>query len=291
MSVMETASEQAEFGDAVVEGSQQANLVKTRHFSLQLVDPLSAEDQVVQAMDDASPAKWHLAHTTWFFEDLILKPYLDDYQVFDACYSYCFNSYYETVGPRHPRPKRGLLTRPSVEEVHAYRSHVDDALDRLFATYASELPNEIAALITLGINHEQQHQELLLTDILSLFAASPLRPAYQDAQSSQTTATAPDMQWIGFDGGIFEVGNDGTGFAYDNEAPRHEALIRPFRLANRPVSNGEWLAFMEDGGYRTSTLWLSDGWATVNDNDWQAPLYWENRDGEWLQMSLQGLLP
>ena len=291
MSVIEAASDLAEICDAAREGVLQKRLFQTRRFTHHLVEPLTDEDQVVQAMDDASPAKWHLAHTTWFFEDLVLKPYFDGYQVFDERYSYCFNSYYETVGPRHPRPKRGLLTRPSAAEVRAYRAHVDDALERLFATYGDDLPADIESLIVLGINHEQQHQELLLTDILSLFAANPLRPAYLESARGEPSGAAPDLEWIAYDGGIFEAGHDGEGFAYDNEGPRHDVLIRPFRLANRCVTNGEWLDFMADGGYATAGLWLADGWTTVNDKGWQAPLYWERQDSQWFQFGLHGLLP
>ncbi len=291
MSVIEAAPEPAEFGEAVHKDSLHAGLADTRRFSLKLVEPLSDEDQVVQSMDDASPAKWHLAHTTWFFEELVLKPFADDYRVLDERYGYCFNSYYESVGPRHPRPKRGLLTRPSAQEVRAYRMHVDEALDRLFAAYDGDPPKDVADLITLGINHEQQHQELLLTDILSLFAANPLRPAYRTARGRLESGSPPDMQWIGFGGGLLEAGHCGDGFAYDNECPRHEVLVRPFRLASRPVTNGEWLEFMEDGGYDTPALWLADGWTCVCERGWQAPLYWEKSDGERRQMTLQGLLP
>lgn len=222
---------------------------------------------------------------------MVLKPYLDDYRVRDEQYAYCFNSYYESVGPRHPRPKRGLLTRPGAQEVRAYRNHVDEALDRLFETFGGDLPIEIENLIILGIHHEQQHQELLLTDILSLFAANPLRPAYQEPRCRQKTVPPLELQWMDFDGGLFEVGHDGAGFAYDNEEPRHEVLIRPFCLASRCITNGEWLEFMEDSGYGAPALWLADGWAWVCDKGWEAPRYWEKRDGEWLQMSLHGLLP
>ena len=262
----------------------------TRRHSLQLVRPLSPEDMVVQAMDDASPTKWHLAHVTWFFETFILAEHLTGYQVFDPTFNYCFNSYYESHGPRHPRPKRGVLTRPSSERVLAYRAHVDDGLARLLERGIAP-GSEIARLIEVGINHEQQHQELLLTDILALFAANPLRPAYQDLP---TTGAAPEVRatnWIDFAGGIRQAGHGGDGFAWDNEAPRHDVLIHPFRLADRLVTNGEWLEFMADGGYATAAHWLADGWTTVNREDWQAPLYWERREGQWLAMSLQGLQP
>ena len=263
-------------------------LIATRRLSAELARPLSDEDQVVQANDDASPAKWHLAHTTWFFEAFVLKPFLEVYPLFDERFEYCFNSYYESVGPRHPRPKRGLLTRPSADEVRAYREHVDAALERLFAI---NLQPRAAELVELGINHEQQHQELLLTDILSLFAAEPLKPAYTRAHPGVAVAEPPPLDWVSFDGGIYAVGHDGEGFAYDNEGPRHDELMRPFKLANRCVTNAEWIAFIEAGGYRTATLWLADGWATVKAQGWTSPLYWEEADGGFMQMSLVGFRP
>jgi ergothioneine biosynthesis protein EgtB len=263
-------------------------LLATRRLSLALAAPLSDEDQVVQANDDASPAKWHLAHTTWFFEAFLLRRFLDGYRLFDEAFEYCFNSYYESVGPRHPRAKRGLLTRPSADAVRAYRAHVDAALETLCRR---ELPRQAAELIELGINHEQQHQELLLTDILSLFASEPLKPAYRAANPGVLVREAAPLNFISFDGGIFEIGHDGEGFAYDNEGPRHEELIRPFKLADRCVTNAEWIAFVEDGGYATPTLWLADGWAMVRDQGWKGPLYWEEAEGGYAQMSLLGFRP
>lgn len=264
-------------------------LTATRQLSTELARPLSDEDQVVQANDDASPTKWHLAHTTWFFEAFVLKPFLPGYRVFDESFEYCFNSYYESVGPRQPRGKRGLLTRPSGDQVRAYRTHVDVALADFCAN--GDVPQAAETLIELGINHEQQHQELLLTDILSLFASEPLKPAYQRASPGVAVAAAARLDFVSFDGGIFDIGHADEGFAYDNEGPRHEALIRPFKLANRCVTNGEWAAFIEDGGYATPTLWLADGWATVKAQGWTAPLYWEEADGGFMQMSLLGFRP
>jgi ergothioneine biosynthesis protein EgtB len=263
-------------------------LTETRRLSTELAAPLSDEDQVVQAMDDASPAKWHLAHTTWFFEAFLLKRFLPAYRVFDESFEYCFNSYYESVGPRHPRPKRGLLTRPDAAKVRDYRAHVDTALERLFDR---TLPPEAAALIELGINHEHQHQELLLTDILSLFAAGPLKPAYRPASPGVSVHNAAPLDFMSFDGGVFEVGHEGAGFAYDNESPCHEVLLRPFKLARRCVTNEEWIQFIEDGGYATPTLWLADGWAAVQTNGWQGPLYFEEAEGGYMQMSLLGFRP
>jgi ergothioneine biosynthesis protein EgtB len=264
------------------------HLFARRALSAALAAPLSDEDQVVQAMDDASPTKWHLAHTTWFFEAFLLKRFLPGYSVFDERFEYCFNSYYECVGARHPRPKRGLLTRPSAQEVRDYRAFVDAALGRLFD---QALSSEAEALIELGINHEQQHQELLLTDILALFAAEPLKPAYREAGAGVRAGDEAPLEWIAFDGGLFAVGHDGEGFAYDNEGPRHEELIRPFKLANRCVTNEEWIEFMEDGGYATPTLWLADGWNMVKSQEWRAPLYVEEAEGGFMQMSLVGFRP
>ena len=248
------------------ESTLRDRLFETRRLSSDLAAPLSDEDQVVQAMDDASPTN----------------------RVFDERFEYCFNSYYESGGARQPRAKRGLLTRPSAQEVRDYREFVDAALARLFD---QKLKPEAAELIELGINHEQQHQELLLTDMLALFAAEPLKPAYREAGAGVAAGDAAPLGWIVFDGGICEVGHDGEGFAYDNEGPRHEALIRPFRLADRCVTNAEWAEFVTDGGYATPTLWLADGWNTVKGQDWNGPLYVEQADGGMMQMSLLGFRP
>lgn len=270
-----------------------ARLRESRQLSLDLAAPLSDEDQTVQAMDDASPTKWHLAHTTWFYESFILRAHLPGYQPFSDDFDYCFNSYYETKGERHPRARRGLLTRPSAAQVRDYRAHVDQGLQRLFADgIARDAHDPVGTLIELGINHEQQHQELLLTDILSLFAVNPLRPAYRAPQPRlEAVKDAPPLSFVAFPGGIRIVGHDGNGFAYDNEGPRHEVLLCPYRLASRCVTNGEWLAFIEAGGYRDPLLWLADGWAAVKANGWRAPEYWEERDGVWHQMTLEGLTP
>ena len=264
-------------------------LFATRRHSLDLAAPLSPEDQVVQANDDASPTKWHLAHVTWFFETFVLKPHLPGYSLFDESFPFCFNSYYEAEGARQPRGRRGLLTRPSHGEVMAYRAHVDDGLERLLASdQAAE--RKLAVLLDIGINHEQQHQELLLTDILSLFASQPLTPAYLDAPSPRGATVAP-LTFTRGDAGIVEIGHDGESFFFDNECPRHRALLQPHAIADRLVTNGEWRDFMRDGGYRTAALWLADGWGIVRTQDWDSPLYWEERDGEWLQMGLYGLRP
>ena len=267
-------------------------LSASRRLSLDLAAPLSDEDQTVQPMDDASPTKWHLAHTTWFYEAFVLRPHLPGYKIFSEAFDYCFNSYYETKGERQPRGLRGLLTRPSATEVRQYRAHVDAALERLISDGLAASSELLAALLELGINHEQQHQELLLTDILALFAANPLCPAYRQAQPKPEAVREPaSFGWVTFPGGIRTVGHEGNGFFYDNEGPRHEVLLRPYRLADRCVTNAEWLAFIADGGYRDPLLWLADGWATVKTQGWEAPGYWEQRDGSWHQMTLEGLLP
>ena len=266
---------------------------KVRVASLALAEPLSAEDQQAQSMPDASPVKWHLAHVSWFFETLVLVPGLAGYEVFDPTYEYLFNSYYEAVGPRHPRQARGLLTRPSHDEVKAYRAHVDAAMGRLLA---SPLDRPARDLIALGLAHEEQHQELILMDILSLFAASPIRPAYAAPGARRgprpaSPRTAGVSDFVDLAGGVTPIGAEDRGFAFDNELPRHNVLVQPYRLAKRLVTNGEWLAFMEDGGYRRAEYWLSDGWARVQTEGWQAPLYWERTESGWLTMSLAGLTP
>lgn len=267
-----------------------ARVLETRASTLELAGPLSAEDMGAQAMDDASPTKWHLAHTSWFFEIFVLLKFLDGYRRFDEAFDYCFNSYYDSVGMRHPRPKRGLLTRPSLDRVLDYRRHVDAGLEKLIARGVSS-DSSLACLVEIGLNHEQQHQELMLTDILALFAANPLRPSYRPARPQMRAAPPEALHWIEFPDGIRQVGSDGESFAWDNETPRHAQLIDAFRIADRPIANAEWLEFIADGGYRTPTLWLSDGWAAVEREGWRAPLYWELRDGEWLSMTLEGLQP
>jgi len=256
-----------------------------------LAAPLTAEDQCIQSMPDASPAKWHRAHTTWFFEQFVLTPHLPGYVPCDPAFAFLFNSYYEAAGPRHPRPARGLVTRPGAEAVGAYRRHVDDAMTRLLA----EREAEVAGLIELGLQHEQQHQELLLTDMMHAFAQSPLLPAVIPGWREPAVASGP-ARFVPLPGGIVPLGHGGPGFAidgfaFDNEAPRHDTLLRPYRLADRLVRNRDWLAFMADGGYRTPALWMSDGWATVQAQNWDAPLYWRGTDGGWQQVGPDGLAP
>jgi ergothioneine biosynthesis protein EgtB len=250
-----------------------------------LAASLGPEDQCVQSMPDASPAKWHRAHTTWFFEEFVLGPSLPGYRAFDPDYRYLFNSYYETVGPRHPRPQRGLLTRPSTGEIGAYRAHVDAGMAELLSRDSA-----IAPIVELGLQHEQQHQELLLTDILHAFAQSPLSPAAQPQWHEPASAPGP-TRFIACDGGLVRIGHDGAGFCFDNETPAHTVFLEPYQLASHLVRNSDWLAFIADGGYRTPTLWMSDGWARCQAEDWSAPLYWREIDGRWHQMGLGGLAP
>jgi ergothioneine biosynthesis protein EgtB len=260
-----------------------------RHATSQLAAPLSDADATVQSMPDASPAKWHLAHSTWFFETMVLCAHLPGYQRFNDDFHFLFNSYYESLGARHPRPRRGMLTRPRLEEIHAYRRRVDDAVSE----YLSGSPSPAAVrLLELGCHHEQQHQELMLTDILHLFAQNPLYPAYKaPGPLPVKNSPVPVASGETFEGGLTEIGHDGSGFAFDCEGPRHRVWLEPFRIATRLVTNAEWMDFIADGGYRTPLLWLSSGWARVQEEGWTLPLYWEERDGEFWSMTLRGAQP
>jgi len=254
--------------------SLSARYANVREHTSQLASPLSAEDQCVQSMPDASPTKWHLAHTSWFFENVVLLPFLPGYQVFDPSFAYLFNSYYEALGPRHPRMQRGLLTRPSVPQVMAYRQHIDAAMEQLLSK-AVELSPQALALAELGLNHEQQHQELMLTDALHLLSCHPMLPAY-DASFPRPLANPAAMQWISIEDGLHTLGKplDQPGFAFDNETPAHQRFVQRFQIANRLVTCGEFLAFIQDGGYDNAELWLSEGRAHVLQDHWRHPLYW-----------------
>lgn len=259
-----------------------------RHLSKQICQPLTTEDYVIQSMADVSPPKWHLAHTTWFFETFLLIPHLAGYKAFHPQFGYLFNSYYESVGQRHPRPQRGLLSRPTVEEIYLYRAYVDQAMQSLLNHQSSE--PSVESLILLGLYHEQQHQELLLTDIKHILALNPLRPAYRsDLQFLVSEAVAPKEQWLDYPGGLYSIGCEGEGFAFDNEQPRHQVYLQDYWLNARLVNNGDYLQFVQAGGYSKPEYWLSDGWATVKAQQWQAPLYWEQIDGAWWIMTLAGL--
>jgi ergothioneine biosynthesis protein EgtB len=262
-----------------------------RQHSERLCQPLQIEDYVIQTTPEASPAKWHLAHVTWFYETFMLKVFSPNYRDFHPRFRYLFNSYYEQVGEFFPRSQRGLLSRPTVEEVYRYRAYVDEQMAQLIETASEEDWYNIAARLLIGLNHEQQHQELLLTDLKYNLAFNPLRPAYRDDLPTSSHQTAPSLNWFDYAGGLESIGFQCDGFAYDNESPRHQVYIPAFKLASRPVTNGEYLAFIEADGYQRPELWLSDGWSTIHKLGWQAPLYWEKIDGQWWQMTLGGMRP
>jgi ergothioneine biosynthesis protein EgtB len=253
-----------------------------------LCEPLEAEDYIVQSMPDASPVKWHLAHTTWFFETFVLAATLPNYRSFHPQFGFLFNSYYNAVGPRWPRAKRGLLSRPTTAEIFRYRAHVDEQMERLFQTTALNR-QEAAATVLLGLHHEQQHQELIITDLKHAWAANPLHPIYREAIPE--LGDPPPGGWLSFPERLAWIGHDGHGFAFDNEAPRHRVFLHGFQLATRLATCGEYLAFIADGGYERPELWLSDGWAMRQAGGWTAPLYWEEQDGQWFLGSLAGLRP
>ncbi len=262
---------------------------EVRSITEALAAPLSAEDQVVQSMPDVSPTKWHRAHVTWFFETFLLAPNLTGYDA-DPTFGFLFNSYYEAVGARHPRPKRGLLTRPSIDAIAAYRHQVDEAMDRLLAGPAMAEPG-MRELVELGLHHEQQHQELLLMDIKHVLGSTILRSPYREAATTPPSAN-PVWTWVDFDGGVVDIGHDGEHFAFDNEGPAHQVLLQPYRLADRAVTAGDWQLFIDDGGYRTAELWLSDGWHHSNAQGWDAPEYWRlDEDQGWMLHTLAGERP
>src|SRR5690606_13953808 len=251
--------------------------------------PLSEEDCCAQSMPDTSPIKWHLAHTTWFFETFLLERRERDFKPFHSAFRVLFNSYYNGVGDKHARPKRGLLTRPALKEVIAYRRNVDARMQALLASHAgTDAYTELAQLVELGLQHEQQHQELMLTDVLHLFSCNPLFPAYTSGKPA-AHAPAESMQWLKFDAGIVEIGHDGDGFCFDNELPRHRQFVERFQVASRLVTNGEYLAFIEAGGYRGPALWLSEGWDWVNREELTCPIYWQKDEGGWKSFGLHGL--
>jgi ergothioneine biosynthesis protein EgtB len=262
-----------------------------RDFSESLCEGLATEDYVVQSMPDVSPTKWHLAHTSWFFETFVLQPHMPAYRPLDPAYAFLFNSYYVQAGERHCRAQRGYISRPTVAEVYSYRRHVDQAMRALLEEGDERLRAAVAPLVEIGLHHEQQHQELMLTDIKHVFSVNPLRPAFRHRPAEVPAVDAEPLRWIDFDEGLYRIGHDGDGFAYDNERPRHREFVEAFRLADRLVTNGEFLEFMDDGGYRRPELWLSAGWATVEENGWTEPFYWERRDGDWWSYTLNGMRP
>ncbi len=254
-----------------------------------LAAPLSPEDQQIQSMDDASPTKWHRAHTTWFFETFLLIPHLQGYSPFDPMFQFLYNSYYVSAGDRHARDRRGLISRPTCEEVSLYRKHVDRAMGKLI-TSVVPTSTEVHDLVILGLHHEQQHQELLVMDIKHVLAQNPIRPKYHQREIRQHGPT-PDCEWKRFDGGLIEIGYRGDDFHFDNEGPRHRRYLEPFELATRPVTNGEWLDFMANDGYHNPLNWLSAGWASVTAEGWEAPMYWEPTESGWFTQTLHGFVP
>ena len=262
---------------------------EVRNFSGKLSENLAPEDCVVQSMPDVSPTKWHLAHTTWFFETFILKKWVTGYRDAVPEYAYLFNSYYNAAGTMHRRDLRGLISRPTVEQSKQYRASVNADIDKLISGADEKLFREIEPILTLGIHHEQQHQELLVTDIKHVFAQNPLYPVFRAQSIDNRKIDIQSAKFVEFDEATAEIGHDGSGFSYDNEGPRHRALVLPFSLANRLVTNGEYLEFMADRGYSRPEFWLSLGWMTVNEQNWSAPLYWIERDGEWWNFTLSGL--
>ncbi len=262
--------------------------LEVRSRSEALCEPLEVEDYVVQSMPDASPIKWHLAHTSWFFETFVLEPHLAGYEPLDPSYAYLFNSYYNSLGAQYSRPDRGLITRPTVSDVRRYRRYVDVHVDRLLETAAEEKLAAVGPLVEVGLHHEQQHQELMLTDLKHLLAQNPLSPVYRARHEADAPAP-PQVRWHAFEGGLRRIGHGGESFAFDNEGPRHRVFLEPFELASRLVTCGEMLDFLADGGYRRPELWLSDGWATVQEEGWTAPLYWREQDGGWKTFTLAEL--
>ncbi len=262
--------------------------LQVRGFSKKICETLEPEDYVIQTMPEASPTKWHLAHTSWFFEAFVLKQFFPDYESLHPQYGFLFNSYYNAVGPFFSRPTRGLLSRPTVKEVFHYRSDIDLLVAELIESADERLLERLEPMITLGLHHEQQHQELMLTDIKNVFWQNPLRPAFRTRDRKQPEPV-PASKWLQFEEGVHWVGHQGRGFSYDNEGPRHRVFVQRFELASRLVTNAEYLAFMEDGGYQRPELWLSLGWNTVREKGWDSPLYWEKRDGAWHTMTLAGM--
>jgi ergothioneine biosynthesis protein EgtB len=264
---------------------------QARRASESFCKPLAIEDFVVQSMPDASPVRWHLAHTTWFFETFVLARWESDYRPISTDYQFLFNSYYNGVGEQFPRSRRGLLTRPTVAEVFEYRRAIDERMSRLLRTLDGDAAAEAALVVELGINHEQQHQELLLTDIKHLFSCNPLWPAYRSPAAKSVPASRQPGGWSAYSGGLAQIGHEGQSFAFDNERPRHRVFLTPFEIQRRLVTNGEFVDFIKDKGYSRPELWLSLGWSTLRDQNWTAPLYWVERDDKWWQFSLEGLRP
>ncbi len=263
---------------------------KVRAFTHHLVEPLETEDFVIQPMENASPAKWHLAHTSWFFETFVLEKYQPDFKSLHPQYAYFFNSYYLQTGVPFSRASRGMLSRPTVKEVFKYRAYVDAQVEQFIENCPNDVWKEASQVMEIGHNHEQQHQELILTDLKYLLAQNPLLPVYKERVAPELPS-ARDLNWIAFEEGIAEIGNKGNEFTYDNEHPHHRTFVQNFELADRLITNKEYLEFMNDGGYGRSELWLDEGWSKVNSENWNSPLYWFKRDGEWFNFTLSGARP
>ncbi len=259
-----------------------------RAFTDKLCESLENEDYVIQSMQDVSPTRWHIAHTSWFFETFILKNHCPDYQVFHKRFNYLFNSYYNAVGDQHCRDRRGVLSRPTVDQIYKYRSYIDEWILVLFDKCRDKLTDKVLDIFEVGLNHEQQHQELMLMDIKHVFSCNPLKPIYKNTEIN-VSGNPPAVQWIDFKEGLHEVGHRGEGFAYDNETPAHKVYLNNFQLASRLVTNGEYKEFMSDKGYSRAEFWLSDAWSLLKKEKWQTPLYWEFNDGEWWQFTLTGM--
>ncbi len=274
-----------------VEDTLLEQFLATRRYSLQICRPLEVEDYNLQAADFASPPKWHLAHTSWFFETFLLKPFLPDYIAINDLYETLFNSYYNGVGKPFQRASRGLLSRPTLDEVLAYRAHIDEGIRTLLRSQAHSERDAIVERVVLGIEHERQHQELFFTDIKYSLSANPLAPSYSQRNTKGSSSETPAaLAFVPFEGGLTETGNEGSGFSFDNELPRHRNWVEPFNLANRLVTNAEYQAFIDDGGYERPELWLADGWTTVTESDWSGPLYWHNTKDGPMEFTLHGLI-
>ncbi|MEQ9105403.1 MAG: ergothioneine biosynthesis protein EgtB [Rhodothermales bacterium] len=268
-----------------------ARFSSVREQTRRIAAPLAPEDHVVQSMEDVSPTKWHLAHTTWFFETFVLGPNVEGYRPYNERFAYLFNSYYVQAGERFSRPHRGLLSRPTVDDVNAYRAHVDSAMMAFLRKLPAGTAPEVERVVEIGLNHEQQHQELMVTDIKHVLSINPLQPAYDPSGKRMPSDDLPTT-WMAFNPGIVTIGDAGSGrFCFDNEGPRHRVFVEPFELASRPVTNREYLAFVEDDAYANPVLWLSEGWATVAREGWTHPLYWQHENGEWTEFTTAGRLP
>ncbi|MEK6710345.1 MAG: ergothioneine biosynthesis protein EgtB, partial [Nitrospinota bacterium] len=276
--------------EAPARESLRGRYAEVRRFSGHLCAPLSPEDCVIQSMPDVSPTRWHLAHATWFFETFVLTPFARGYKPYHPQFAYLFNSYYNAVGPQFPRPQRGFVSRPGVAEIWDYRRAVDEAMEEFLASAGAETLARVLPVMEIGLNHEQQHQELILTDIKHVLSGNPIHPAYREREDPPP-AEAPALRWLSYGEGVRWIGHAGEGFAFDNESPRHRQFLEPHQLASRLVTNGDYLEFMRDGGYARPAHWLSLGWAAVQREGWRAPLYWLERDGQWFHFTLAGLKP